>query len=180
MKKVFILSCILCLLCSCALADNIITNESTSKEAETLISYTIEACKEYTVTIPSSVTIGDSRTSTLTVSLDATKYQLNPGSSVAIFNVCLSGNANGLSHTTGSVKYYLKNGTEQIEYVMTNEDQENIIPGSADIIYADYFSDAWPTAAESATITLTAYPTGNENPGTYTDTLTFDVTVNED
>lgn len=183
MKKISIIFLALCILYSYALADTVITNESVNQTAETLVSYTIEACKEYTVTIPSSVTIGDNQPATLTVSLDASKYQLNPGNYAATFTAFFSTDQNDFNHSEYGEMYYLTNGTDKIGYTIKNDHYDDIYKPTGDgrcVFQYDRFEDpanyeGWGTAI----LTLNAYPTGEESPGTYTTTLTFSLEVDE-
>ena len=180
MKKILIIFLALCLLCSCALADTIISETQT---AETLVSYTIEACKEYTVEIPPTITIGEDQTTTLTISLDARKYELNPGADALDIFVVLERAANGFhrDENTNVETLLLQhtNGTDTIEYIILNENNEQLGYFSKVLDGLCDKEDMPLDTIKYATITLKATPTGKEQPGDYTDTLTFLVVAKE-
>lgn len=183
MKKTLSVILALCLLCCSALAENnVITNESTSKEAETLVSYTIDPCKEYTVTIPASVTIGDSQTATMTLSVDTSEYQLNPGNKSAWFYVFMSTDQYGFEHPEQGTMYYVTNGTDRIGYTILSEfgGGSSLLAGGKPIVLS-YEIHPIPneTLTDTSTLSMTAYPIGTESPGEYTATLTFEVEVGE-
>lgn len=82
MKKILALVIALCLLCGgAAVADaTTINQDSVSRTANTTVSYTIATCEDYTVTIPSAVTLTageDSKlTGKMTVGLDCPKFNV--------------------------------------------------------------------------------------------------------
>lgn len=175
MKKILAIILSLCLLCGAvALAETQITQDSAEKKAETQVTYTIEASKEYTVTIPSQATFTDG-TSNNTILVNATNYDIDENKTVT-FNVQLTGSTN-----FSEGKFYLANGTNKIAYNMyITGGGGQVMSVPATIVEAAFTND---TAANlrtaSKNLQLTIGSTTDAVPGTYTDTLTFAVSVTE-
>lgn len=171
MKKILAIVLILCLLCGgVALADNTTINQdSTSQNATTTVSYTIATCEEYTVTIPSSVTMSgssDNISGSISISLNITKFNV-AGKTI---KVVLSSAANG--YTDG--KYALVSGENKINYTLKQSGKE-YKPGDT-VIEWTYGGGT----QVSQSLNAQAYPSANLPAGDYTDTLTFTVSVTGD
>ncbi len=168
MKRILAFALALCLLCGVtAYADNTTINQdSASKEASTTVSYTIATCKEYTVTIPASVTMSgtsDNIRGSITVQLNTTKFN-DAGKTI---KVVLSSAANGYENN----KYALVSGENKIPYVLKQEGNE-YKPG--DTVLEWTYGEGTQV---SKTLNAQAYPSSNLPAGTYSDTLTFTVSV---
>lgn len=168
MKKILALVLALTLLCcGAAVADTTIDQSSTDRNANTTLSYTITKVdnEEYIVTIPSSVTLtnGTSGLSgTITIKLDAPNFNVD-GKKI---EVKLTSSANDFS---------LKYGNSKIAYSIETS-SNTVVAANGTVLSWTYSDQANTTASETLTVSstdnLTALPAG-----TYTDTLTFNVSV---
>lgn len=158
MKKILALVLALCLCCGIAVADTI-TEKSDSNTASTTVSYTIEACEEYTVTIPSSVKL-ENKSGTLSglvsVRLDTSKFNV-VGKTIT---VKLSEAALNLVNGASKIAYTLKNAG--VEYKAGDTVLEWAYGGATD---------------QTKALVVTAYMPSNLPAGDYSDTLTFTVSV---
>lgn len=165
MKKLISLLLTLCLLCGVvALAENAnttIDQNTTEKTATTTVSYTIGTCEEYTVIIPSSVTMtatGTNLSGTVAVRLQTPDFNVS-GKTIT---VKLTQSLNNLT---------LVNGTNKITYTLKAAGKEYNV---GDVVLQwTYGESTDQTNALVAQATLTSgLPAGE-----YSDTLTFTVTV---
>ncbi len=167
MKKLISLLLTLCLLCGVvALADTTINQGSDDKAATTTVSYTINTCEDYTVTIPSSVSMSgtsDNISGTISISLDTTTFNV----ASKTIKVVLSSAANG--YTDG--KYALVNGENKINYTLKRSGQEFKL---GDTLIEWTYGNGTQV---SVSLIAQAYPSANLPAGNYTDTLTFTVSV---
>lgn len=165
MEKILALVLALCLLCGgTAMADaTTINQDSTSKTANTTVSYTIATNETYTVTIPSAVTLTGtgSLSGTLPIRLQTPNFNVT-GKTIT---VKLTSTANGL-------KLKLANSTSEIAYTLKAAGVEY---KAGDTLLS------WTYDGETTekTLPLVAGATLSSNllAGEYTDTLTFTVSV---
>lgn len=171
MKKLFALVLTLCLLCGMtALAEDTTINQDTEeKQASTSVSYTITPCEEYTVTIPSSVTLTtDPNNSTklqgnMQISLNADKFNV-PGKSILV----------KLQNRGES----LKTQNDANSYIAYSVLKTNAGVQLGDTILS--WAWAWNGAKQaSVTLDIAASISAALSAGTYTDTMTFSVSVEQ-
>lgn len=162
MKKIFAMALALCLMCgTTALADTTITQDTEAKSASTTLSYTIEECTDYTVTIPSKALLVN-RDGTLNGSI---AVKLNTSTfNVANKKITVKLEQAGLK---------LVNGTNEIIYTLMAGGEEY---KSGDTIIEWTYGEK---TDQSNTLILQAYPSSNLPAGEYTDTLTFSVSVED-
>lgn len=165
MKKLLSLALVLCLMLGVtAMAEgNTITQDSSEKKGQTTVKFNIEATENYTVTIPSSVSLDKTSTGTIEGSdkivLDTRDFHAT-GKTVT---VTLSSSANG---------FKLKNGDNEISYTMKSGSV--IMTGDMTLASWTFGQDTYqnvPISFECDT-NLSNLPAGD-----YTDTLTFTVSV---
>lgn len=179
MKKLFVMMLALCLLFGMsALAEDAPTLTGDG-EAYTTVSYTTEACTEYTVTIPAELNLVANEATglvkgTMTYSLDVSKINTN-------FQIMikLTGGNNGGSGDERDYRFNLWRAggseTELVQYRM-NYGKTND-PGGLFMAYPGATLLNWIYGQETTSGVLTAYADSADfkTAGTYTDTLTFTV-----
>lgn len=165
MKKILALVLTLCLLCGgVAVAENTTINQdSTSKTANTTLSYTIATNETYTVTIPSKVELNNkdgALSGTVSVRLQTPNFNVS-GKTITV----------KLTSSANDLKLKLANSKSEIPYTLKAAGKEY----KADDILLNW------TYGEKTdqTLTLVAQATVSSNlpAGEYTDTLTFTVSV---
>lgn len=167
MKKILALVLALGLLCGgVAMADNTTINQdSASKTASTTVSYTIATCEEYSVTIPSSVTMSgssDNISGSITIKLNTEKFNA-AGKTI---KVVLSSATN-----YADSQYALVSGENKINYTLKQSGKE-YKPGDT-VIEWTYGGGT----QVSQNLIAQAYPSSSLPAGEYSDTLTFAVSV---
>lgn len=169
MKRIFAMMLSLCLLGGgAALAeDTTINQDSTSKTAETKVSYSIATCEEYTVTIPSSITLNTDPTSStkikgsMQISINADKFNV-PGKSVVV----------KLQHRGESLKTKNDDSSYIAYYIL--KDNTGVQLGATILSW----TWAWNGDKQvSATLDIAANISAALSAGDYTDTMTFSVNV---
>lgn len=163
MKKLISLLLTLCLLCGVvALADTTINQGSDDKTATTTVSYTIEANDSYTVTIPSSVTLtagGNTLSSSMQIKLDATSFNV-PRKQIVV-------------KLTAAAMKLVDDTSNEIPYTITlNDTTVNV----NDAVLTWHSSNAAKTAYAKLSFSATL---DNQPAGSYSDTLTFTVSVED-
>lgn len=164
MKKLFALVLTLCLLCgSVAVAENTTINQdSNDKTASTTVSYTIAACEEYTVTIPSSVTLTgtDNLSGTMRISLKTENFNVF-GKTITV----------KLTSSVNDLKLKLANSTSEIDYTLKAGGVKYQVNDT--LLSWTYSQNTDQTLALVAQATVSSKLPAGE----YTDTLTFAVSV---
>lgn len=170
MKKILALVLALGLLCGgVAMADNTTINQdSTSKTASTTVSYTIATNETYTVTIPSSVALNPKQDST------ALYGELVIDLSAKSFNVA----GKGIEVKLSNAAFKLANGTNEIAYSIQNGNSQ---VGKGDVVlswmYSNFSGHQQITGARALLKITTDSIAATQVAGTYSDTLTFNVSV---
>lgn len=170
MKKILAMVLTLCLLCGgVALADTTINQDSTSNTADTTVSYNVATCEDYTVTIPSSVSLtageGSELTGSMTLSLDASDFNVY-GKHI---NVKLTDTANDFN---------LVNDEQKISYALKRMgSSDEITKGSLVLDWALSSGLLFNVYTVSAQYEISAEIPAHAPAGAYTDTLTFTVSV---
>lgn len=162
MKKIFAMALALCLPCGMtALADNTTINQdSTSKTADTTVSYTIAENETYTVTIPSSVTLtgSDNLSGMISIGLKTEKFNV-PGKTIAV------------KLTSAENDFKLVNGEKKIPYTLKAAGVEY---KADDTVLEWTYGNA---TDQTKALVVSAIVSSNLPAGEYTDTLTFTVSV---
>lgn len=173
MKKVLAFFLSLTLLCGAvafAENDNKITNESTSNEASTTVSYTIEANQSYVVTIPASLPLVkqsyNKLEATLRIKIEATNFN-QLGKKIV---VKLKSASRVLTNTTSTNTIPYKIATD-----MTSLKQ---VADGAEIL--TWTSGSTPTTVNGSLFVYTSEQLDETLPaGTYSDDITFIVSVDD-
>lgn len=187
MKKFFALLLSLCLLSGVALAEGNTKISQNGGKSTATVSYEVEAAKlnkDFTVTIPSAISFSSGSNSTeLNIKFNAESYQLDKGKKTAKFAVALTKSKNfkadddcihmDLENSNDSIKYYIYLGDNKKlkkpdpnKYIVTYEIGEGAHYEDPDKMRHVKLLD---------TEDITTKPAG-----TYTDTLTFTVSVTEE
>lgn len=160
MKELVALMLALCLLGgAAALAENTFTHEGLlSGQGTTEVTYTVQPNTEFTVTIPSSVTI-DTGTNqgSMTLALSAPAYNVRGD----IVSVMLAPGERSLKNGDAAIPYVIKAG-------------EDVLEPSLEVDVLSWTCDG-VTKDAGSTLTVTAMPGSDLPAGSYTDQLTFKV-----
>ena len=148
---------------------------SSTRYPQTTVSLSVDACKEFTVTIPSSADI-TSAAHQSAVSLDARNYDIDDGKTVN-FKVALTDSTN---YSDGQF-YLAKNADNKLMYKVFF-DVDQITALNTDIINVSWTQETAQNehvASAYLGFTMGDEPEDDTAPGVYSDTLTFTVFVTE-
>lgn len=164
MKKLLVFCLTLCLLCGAyasAEKSNTITQDLGT--TDTIVKYTILPCEEFTVTIPSNVTLTQENSlgADMTISLSAPKFNVKDKKiTVALTNAA----------------FKLVNGSYEIPYTISPKEGNSAYQKNSAVL--EWRSGSTDTTASQALHIAAQMQSLNNLPaGIYSDCLTFTVTV---
>lgn len=176
MKKILAVIMALCLACGAVAfavpTGTSINQDSQNKNATTTVSYTVDVVQEYTVTIPSAVTLttsqdGQSASGSGRLTMSDVKFNVTGAVCVKLLAAA--------NYDETNAKFYLSSGFgDPIEYTITDADGAPVVLEQDLLIWMEGYEN---NKAEN-TLTFTVSDLTNAYGGTeYTDTLTFNVYI---
>lgn len=169
MKKIVSIILTLCLLCgTVAFADTAITDSSKTKTATTTVSYTVEEKYEYTVTIPSAIDL-TSGSQNMEIAIEA------PDATTAKKKIVVKMTANSYENSY----YTMTNGDSKIRYQIVSGNDKAVSPETWSLAWKANQAYTGTGVRTELTAKVVEADLTNAAVGTYTDTLTFTVSLED-